>query len=83
MKSSFDYAAHGHALGLDYPAALHYFTDLAHIRDETMAHWVASALVTRPHLFVVAGDWHIQTRRALPDRVRALRWRKSIGSVRC
>lgn len=72
FESSFDYSAHGQAWGLSYDDALHYFTDLAQIRDETMALWTARALVTTPRLLVVAGDWHVQTRLALPDRVTRL-----------
>jgi uncharacterized iron-regulated protein len=69
FESSYDYAAHGAGWGLSYDAALRYFTDLAHVRDETMAHWVVEALSSTPHLLVVAGDWHVQTRLAVPDRV--------------
>lgn len=69
FETSFDYEAHGSSLGLSYPDALHYFTDLAHIRDETMARSLVDALATTPHVFVVAGDWHIQTRLAVPERV--------------
>jgi uncharacterized iron-regulated protein len=72
FETSFDYAAHGAGWGLTYDEALQYFTDLAHIRDETMAHWVVRALQTTPHLYVVAGDWHVQTRLAMPDRVTRL-----------
>lgn len=72
FEPSYDYATHGQAWGLSYEDALHYFTDLAQIRDETMAHWTAAALRETPHLFVVAGDWHVQTRLALPDRVTRL-----------
>lgn len=69
FKGSFDFAAHGEKMGLSYDDALHYFTDLAHIRDETMAHWATNSLTTSPHLFVICGDWHIQTRLAVPDRI--------------
>lgn len=73
FETSFDYASHGQGLGLDYNDALHYFTDLAQIRDETMALFVTKALDTSPHLFVVCGDWHIQTRLAVPDRVARIK----------
>src|SRR5262249_5138473 len=73
FEPSFDYHAHGEQLGLNYPDALHFFTDLAHIRDETMALWVARGLESHPHLLVVAGDWHVQTRLAVPDRVARLK----------
>lgn len=72
FEPSFDYAAHGKDWGLTYEEALQYFTDLALVRDETMAHWVVRALATTPHLYVVAGDWHVQTRLAVPDRVTRL-----------
>jgi uncharacterized iron-regulated protein len=72
FEPSFDYHAHGEGWGMTYDEALQYFTDLAHIRDETMAHWVVRALASASHLYVVAGDWHVQTRRAVPDRVTRL-----------
>jgi uncharacterized iron-regulated protein len=68
FETSYDYASHGKDWGLSYPDALHYFTDLAVIRDETMALWTTRALANGPVL-VVAGDWHVQTRLAVPDRV--------------
>ena len=37
-----------------------------------MAHWVAGARAEVPRLLVVAGDWHVQTGHALPDRVARL-----------
>jgi uncharacterized iron-regulated protein len=73
FETSFDYAAHGQGMGLSYADALHYFTDLAQIRDETMAHWVTRGLELAPHLMVVAGDWHVQTRLAVPDRVARMK----------
>jgi uncharacterized iron-regulated protein len=73
FETAYDYASHGQGMGLSYPDALHYFTDLAQIRDETMAYWVSRGLAERAqHLLVVAGDWHVQTRLALPDRVARL-----------
>src|SRR5262249_26055536 len=72
FETGFDYASHGQAMGLPYADALRYFTDLAHVRDETMALWVVRALERAPHLFVVAGDWHVRTGLALPDRVARL-----------
>jgi len=68
FETSYDYASHGQAWGLSYPDALRYFTDLALIRDETMALWTVRALSHGPVL-VVAGDWHVQTGLAVPDRV--------------
>ena len=69
-------------MGLSYPDALHYFTDLAQIRDETMAYWIARGLAERaPHLMVVAGDWHVQTSLAVPDRVARLAPSKKILTI--
>jgi uncharacterized iron-regulated protein len=74
FETSYDHASHGQAWGLSYADALHYFTDLAQIRDEAMAYWVSRGLAgSTHHLFVVAGDWHVQTRLALPDRVARLK----------
>ncbi len=70
FETGFDYESHGQGMGLDYPAALHYFTDLAHIRDETMAHWIVRGLERHPRVLVFAGDWHVQTGLALSDRVQ-------------
>ncbi|CAN5387298.1 hypothetical protein BH09MYX1_BH09MYX1_28660 [soil metagenome] len=72
FESSFDYAAHGQKLGLSYADALVYFSDLAVIRDETMAYFTAQALAQGGRVVVVAGDWHVQTGLATPDR--AVRW---------
>ena len=72
FERSYDYATHGASWGLAYADALRYFTDLAHIRDETMAYWTARASSTNPHLLVVAGDWHVRTGHALPLRVERL-----------
>jgi uncharacterized iron-regulated protein len=68
FETSFDYAAHGQKLGLNYADALVYFTDLAVIRDETMAFFTAQALAANGRVMVVAGDWHVQTGLATPDR---------------
>jgi uncharacterized iron-regulated protein len=82
FETSFDYAAHGQGMGLSYADALHYFTDLAQIRDETMANWVARGLEERaPHLLVVAGDWHVQTRLAVPDRVARMKPAAKIATI--
>ncbi len=72
FETSFDYAAHGQKLGLSYADALIYFTDLAVIRDETMGYWAAQSLGAGGRVMVVAGDWHVQTGMATPDR--AVRW---------
>jgi uncharacterized iron-regulated protein len=46
-----------------------YFTDLATIRDETMAYWVSQQLANDAgRVMIVAGDWHVQTGLATPDR---------------
>jgi len=69
FETNFDYAAHGKMLGLNYADALVYFTDLAVIRDETMAYWTAQQLANAGgRVMVVAGDWHVQTGLATPDR---------------
>jgi uncharacterized iron-regulated protein len=73
FKNSFDYSAHGQKMGLSYDDALHYFTDLAVIRDETMAHWATANEAIHPHLFVICGDWHIQTRLSVPDRISRMK----------
>ena len=51
-----------------FAEALTYFTDLAHIRDETMGYFVAEELKKGGRVLTVAGDWHVQTGLALPDR---------------
>lgn len=81
FKGSFDFSAHGEKMGLSYDDALHYFTDLAHIRDETMAHWASESLATSPHLFVICGDWHIQTRLAVPDRIARMKPNAKITTI--
>ena len=69
FEGDFDYNAHGKQLGLNYADALVYFTDLATIRDETMAYWAAQQLANAGgRVMVVAGDWHVQTGLATPDR---------------
>lgn len=69
FESDFDYNAHGKSLGLTYAEALNYFTDLATIRDETMAYWTSQQLANAGgRVMVVAGDWHVQTGLATPDR---------------
>lgn len=79
FKGSFDYKAHGAKLGLSQPDALSYFTDLAHIRDQTMAYFCASSIgrADTRRVLVVAGDWHVRTGLALPDRVESYRERRS------
>jgi uncharacterized iron-regulated protein len=66
FASSYDHSVHGEKMGMSYDEALVYFTELAHIRDETMAYFASQ---TEGHVFVVAGDWHVQTGLATPDRV--------------
>jgi len=68
FEGSFDYEAHGKTLGLSYADALDFFTDLAEIRDETMAYFIAQQLKTGGRVMTVAGDWHVQTGLATPDR---------------
>jgi uncharacterized iron-regulated protein len=68
FESNFDYDAHGKSLGLSREDALTYFTDLAHIRDETMAYFLAQGLAAGGRVLTVAGDWHVQTGLATPDR---------------
>ena len=69
FEGDFDYNAHGKQLGLNYADALVYFTDLATIRDETMAYWVSQQLANAGgRVMIVAGDWHVQTGLATPDR---------------
>jgi uncharacterized iron-regulated protein len=68
FESNFDYDAHGKSLGLNRDDALVYFTDLAHIRDETMAYWISKGLAAGGRVLTVAGDWHVQTGLATPDR---------------
>ncbi len=68
FESSFDYEAHGKKLGMNYADALNYFTDLALIRDETMAYFIAQGLKNGGRVMTVAGDWHVQTGLATPDR---------------
>lgn len=70
FATSFDYDAHGAKLDMTRPDALAYFTDLAHIRDETMAYFASRALANRGRLIVIAGDWHVQTGLATPDRTQ-------------
>lgn len=69
FDGSFDYKTHGAQMGMSEAEALPYFTDLAHIRDETMAYFASQALGSSGHVLVVAGDWHVQTGLATPDRV--------------
>lgn len=69
FAGSFDYASHGQQMGMTEPEALAYFTELAHIRDETMAYFVAQGLAAHGHVLTVAGDWHVQTGLALADRL--------------
>jgi uncharacterized iron-regulated protein len=71
FESDFDYEAHGKSLGLSPADALVYFTDLAHIRDETMAYFIAQGLAAGGRVLTVAGDWHVQTGLATPDRAVA------------
>jgi uncharacterized iron-regulated protein len=80
FETSYDYSSHGKDWGLSYEDALHYFTDLAVIRDETMALWTTRALANGP-VFVVAGDWHVQTRLAVPDRVAHAAPEKKIATI--
>ncbi len=68
FETNFDYAAHGQKLGLSYADALIYFTDLAVIRDETMGYFSSTAIANGGRLMVVAGDWHVQSGLATPDR---------------
>jgi uncharacterized iron-regulated protein len=68
FKSNFDYESHAKGLGLSYEDGLTYFTDLAHIRDETMAYWVSEEVNKGGHVVTMAGDWHVQTGIATPDR---------------
>lgn len=75
FETNFDYEVHGKQMGMTPAEALPYFTDLAHIRDETMAYFAAKALDTAGNgrVFVVAGDWHVQTGLATPDRAARYR----------
>lgn len=68
FDGSFDYKTHGAQMGMSPADALLYFTDLAHIRDETMAYFTSQAVGASGHVLVVAGDWHVQTGLATPDR---------------
>ena len=68
FESNFDYEAHGKSLGMSYADALNYFTDLALIRDETMGYFIAQELKNGGRVMTVAGDWHVQTGLATPDR---------------
>ncbi len=68
FEANFDYAAHGKKLGMTYADALNYFTDLALIRDETMGYFIAQGLKNSGRVMTVAGDWHVQTGLATPDR---------------
>lgn len=68
FDGSFDYKTHGQQMGMSPADALVYFTDLAHIRDETMAYFASHAMDPGGHVLVVAGDWHVQTGLATPDR---------------
>jgi len=76
FESSFDFNAHN--MGMTYADALDFFTDLAHIRDETMAFWTAKQLASG-RVMVVAGDWHVQTGLATPDR--AVRYAKGAATT--
>jgi uncharacterized iron-regulated protein len=70
FESSFDYGEHAQKMGLSRAEGLAYFTDLAHIRDETMSHFIAQELLSGSgRVLVVAGDWHVRTGLATPDRV--------------
>lgn len=71
FASSFDYQAHGAKMGMTYAEALAYFVALAHVRDATMGHFAARAAAAGERVFVVAGDWHVQTGLALPDAAAA------------
>jgi len=73
FETSFDYNAHGKQMGMTRADALVYFTGLAHIRDENMAYFTAKALEGGGRVLVVAGDWHVQTGLATPDRVARYR----------
>jgi uncharacterized iron-regulated protein len=77
FEASFDYEAHGKKLGMTYADALNYFTDLALIRDETFGYFVAQGLKNGGRVMTVAGDWHVQTGLATPDR--ALRYSGSLS----
>jgi hypothetical protein len=68
FTTSFDYEAHGKKMGMTYDEAVVYFADLAHIRDETMGYFVAQALNAGGRVLTVAGDWHVQTGLATPER---------------
>jgi uncharacterized iron-regulated protein len=69
FAGSFDYEAHGgSASGMTEDQMVTYFTDLALVRDETMGYFAAKGLEGGGRVFTVAGDWHVQTGLATPDR---------------
>jgi uncharacterized iron-regulated protein len=81
FETSFDYNAHGKQMGMTRADALVYFAGLAHIRDETMAYFTAKALEGGGRVLAVAGDWHVQTGLATPDRVARYRGDGETGAA--
>lgn len=67
FEANFDPSAHS-SMGMSKAEALKYFTELAVIRDETMGYFVADELKKGGRVFTVAGDFHVRTGLATPDR---------------
>ncbi len=67
FAANFDASAHS-GMGMTKEETLAYFTELAVIRDETMAYFAADELGKGGRVMTVAGDFHVQTGLATPDR---------------
>ncbi len=67
FEANFDPNAHSN-MGMSKTEALAYFTELAVIRDETMGYFAAETLKKGGRVLTVAGDFHVQTGLATPDR---------------
>ncbi len=67
FEANFDPGAHS-GMGMSKAESLAYFTELAVIRDETMGYFVADELKKGGRVMTVAGDFHVQTGLATPDR---------------
>lgn len=67
FEANFDPNAHS-SMGMSKAESLTYFTELAVIRDETMGYFVSQELKKGGRVYTVAGDFHVQTGLATPDR---------------
>jgi uncharacterized iron-regulated protein len=68
FQANYDHAAHGGKRGMAYEESVSYFGAFAHIRDESMGYFAAQAYKAGDRVFTVAGDFHVQTGLATPDR---------------